>query len=258
MSAHKPPVLQTVTTAYRDVGRVIHAMPVLTGTMIAILIAFNIASLFILPAPSPGSFKSPLFDLILLAAAAIQSFLLTPFLIAVHRFILLHQLTGQYALAPQEQRFSRFFRWSLVITALSLFPSVLQAGLGALGFPGVFTGVLTLAIMIVCFFLTFRLTILFPAIAIDAPGATAANAYADSKGNVWRIFFIFFLAILPFMAFALGLFFLGLISAAQDISPLRIAGKILSAIIGVPAYALFVAIASRLFLALGDRLNRRS
>lgn len=257
MSAEKPPVFQTVTTAYRDVGRVIHAMPVLTGTMIAILIAFNIASLFILPAPSPGSFKSPLFDLILLAASAIQSFLLTPFLIAVHRFILLYQLTGQYALAPQEPRFFRFFGWSLVITALSLFPSVLQAGLGALGFPGVFTGVLTLAIMIVCFFLTFRLTILFPAIAVDAPGATAANAYADSKGNVWRIFFIFFLAILPFMVFALGLFFLGLISTAQDISPLRIAGKILSAIVGVPAYALFVAVASRLFQALGERVNGR-
>jgi hypothetical protein len=258
MSAQKPPVLQTVTTAYRDVGRVIHAMPVLTGTMIAILIAFNLASLFILSAPSPGSFKSPVFDLILLTASAIQSFLLTPFLIAVHRFILLHQLVGQYALAPQEPRFFRFFGWSLVITALSLFPSLLQAWLGALGSPGVFTGILTLVIMVLCFFVTFRLTILFPAIAVDAPGATAANAYADSKGNVWRIFFIFFLAILPFMVLALGLFFLGLISTSKEINLLTLAGKIASTIIGVPAYALFVAVASRLFQALGDRLNRRS
>jgi hypothetical protein len=258
MSAQKPPVLQTVTTAYRDVGRVIHAMPVLTGTMIAILIAVNLASLFILPAPSPGSFKSPLFDLILLAASAIQSFLVTPFLIAVHRFILLHQLTGQYALATQEPRFFRFFGWSLVITSLSLFPAAMQSWLGVLGSPGAFTGILTLVIMVLCFFVTFRLTILFPAIAIDAPGATAANAYADSKGNVWRIFFIFFLAILPFMAFVLGLFFLGLISTAHDISLLKIGEKVVSAIIGVPVYALFVAVASRLFQALGDRLNRRS
>jgi hypothetical protein len=255
MSAHKPPVLQTVKTAYRDVGRVIHAMPILVGSMIAILIAFNLAGLFILPASTPGSFRSPLYVLILLAAAAVQSFLTTPFLIAVHRFILLHQLTGQYALAPQESRFFRFFCWSLVITALSLFPSVLQAGLGALGSPRAFTGVLTLAIMIVCFFLTFRLTILFPAIAIDAPGATAAHAYADSKGNVWRIFSIFFLAILPFIALVFGLFFLGLISPARDISPLKIGEKIVSAIVGVPVYALFVAVASRLFQALGDRLN---
>jgi hypothetical protein len=100
------------------------------------------------------------------------------------------------------------------------------------------------------------LTILFPAIAIDAPGATAANAYADSKGNVWRIFFIFFLAILPFIAIALGLFFLGLISTATNISPLKIAGQIVSDIIGVPAYALFVAVASRLFQALGERVNQ--
>jgi hypothetical protein len=258
MSAHKPPVFQTVTTAYNDVWRVIYALPVLVGSMIAILIVFNLASLFILPAPSPGSFKSPLFDSILFAASAIQSFLITPFLIAVHRFILLHQLTGQYALAPQEPRFLRFFCWSLAITALSLIPSLLQAWLGALGPPGVLTSILTLAIMIMCLFLTFRLTILFPAIAIDAPGATAANAYADSKGNVWRIFFIFFLAILPFIVLALGLYFLGLISLARDISPLKIGEKILSAIIGVPVYALFVAVASRLFQVLGDRLNQPS
>jgi hypothetical protein len=46
MSAQKSPVFQTVTIAYRDGGRVSHAMRVLTGTMIAILIAFNLASLF--------------------------------------------------------------------------------------------------------------------------------------------------------------------------------------------------------------------
>jgi hypothetical protein len=255
MSAQKPAVFQTIKTAYSDVWRVIHAMPVLVGSMIAILIAFNLASLFVLPAPSPGSFRS-LSDLIPLAAGAVQSFLTTPFLIAVHRFILLHQTTGQYALAPQEPRFFRFFGWSLVITALSLIPSVLQSWLGAFGFPDLFTGVLTLAIMIGCFFLTFRLTILFPAIAIDAPGATAANAYADSEGSVWRIFFIFFVTILPFVAFALGLYALGLISIAKDISPLKIAGQIVTAIVGVPVYALFVAVASRLFQALGERLNQ--
>jgi hypothetical protein len=257
MGAQKPPVFRTVTTAYRDVMQVIHAMPVLTGAMMAILIAFNLASLFFLPATSPGEFLS-LSDLILFAAGAVQSFLITPFLIAVHRFILLHQVTGQYALAPQEPRFFRFFGWSLAITSLSLFPAALQSWLGVLGSPEAFTGILTFVIMILCFFVTFRLTILFPAIAIDAPGATAANAYADSKGNVWRIFFIFFLTVLPFVLVALGLFFLGLISASKDINPLTIAGQILSAIIGVPAYALFVAVASRLFQALGDRLNRPS
>ncbi|HXM30658.1 MAG TPA: hypothetical protein VN919_00660, partial [Xanthobacteraceae bacterium] len=160
MSAQKPPVLQTVTTAYRDVGRVIHAMPVLTGTMIAILIAVNLASLFILPAPSPGSFKSPLFDLILLAASAIQSFLVTPFLIAVHRFILLHQLTGQYALATQEPRFFRFFGWSFAVTSLALIPAALLSWLGVWGSPDWLTVILIFAILALCFFVTFRLTIL--------------------------------------------------------------------------------------------------
>jgi hypothetical protein len=255
MSAQKPPVFQTVATAYHDVWRVINAMPVLVGSMIAILIAFNLASLFILPAPSLGNFLS-IYDLILLVAGAVQSFLITPYLIAVHRFILLNQATGQYALAPQEPRFLRFFGWSLVITALSLLPAALQAWLGALGISDAFTGISTFVLMIMCFFLTFRLTILFPAIAVDAAGATAANAYADSKGNVWRIFLIFLLTILPLVALALGLYFLGLISTAKDVSPIRIAGQVLSAVIGVPAYALFVAVASRLFQALGERLNK--
>jgi hypothetical protein len=230
-------------------------MPVLVGTMIAILIAFNLVGLFFLPSSTPDSLLSP-DDLILLAAGAVQSFLITPFLIAVHRFILLHQATGQYALAPQEPRFLRFFGWSLVITTLSLIPALLQSWLGALGIPDLLTVMLTFVLLIGCFFLTFRLTILFPAIAVDAAGATAANAYADSKGNVWRIFFIFLLTMLPFVALALVLYFLGLISNAKDVSPLRIAGQILSAAIGVPVYALFVAVASRLFQALGERVNK--
>jgi hypothetical protein len=256
MGAQKPPVFQIVATAYRDVGRVIQAMPVLAGSMVAILIAFNLASLLILPSPAPRNFHSPLYDLILLAAGAVQSFLMTPFLIAVHRFILLHQAAWHYALAPQEPRFLRFFVWSLVITSLSLIPTLLQACLDALGFPGAFTAILTVVIVTGCLFLTFRLTILFPAIAIDAPGASAVNAYVDSKGNAGRIFFIFFFAILPFMLLAFVLLFFGLLSTTRDLSPLRVAGQIVMAIIGVPAYALFVAIASRLFQALSDRLNR--
>ncbi len=257
MSAQNPPVLQIVATAYGDVGRVINAMPILVGGMMAILIAFNLTNLFFLPSPTPRNVLSPN-DLVLLAAGAVQSLLITPFLIAVHRFILLHQVTGHYALSPQEPRFLRFFGWSLVITGLSLIPSILQTWLGALGSPVLLTVILFFAVMIGCFFLTFRLTILFPAIAVDASGATDANAYADSKGNVWRIFFIFFLAILPFAAFALGLFFLGLISTPKNTGPLGIAGQIITAVVGVPAYALFVAVASRLFQVLGDRLNRPS
>src|SRR5262249_19008540 len=149
MSSQKPPVFQTVATAYRDVGHVIHAMPVLTGTMIAILIAFNLISVFFLPPPTAAGHLSP-DDLILLAAGAVQSFLVTPFLIAVHRFILLHQVTGHYALAPQEPRFFRFFGWSLVITALSVFPSMLQTWMPAIGFEEWFVGVFTLAVLFVC------------------------------------------------------------------------------------------------------------
>ena len=50
----KPPVLQTVAAAYRDVKRVIRARPVVVGSMIAILIAFNLGKRFFFAAVDPG------------------------------------------------------------------------------------------------------------------------------------------------------------------------------------------------------------
>ena len=41
------------------------------------------------------------------------------------------------------------------------------------------------------------LSLLFPAIAVDAPGASIRNAVADLWGKVWRIFCSGLLAVLP-------------------------------------------------------------
>ena len=40
---------------------------------------------------------------------------------------------------------------------------------------------------------------LFPAIAVDAPGASIRNAIADLWGNVWRIFWVGVIAVLPLL-----------------------------------------------------------
>ena len=255
MSAQKPPILQTVATAYQDMLRVVNAMPVLTGIIMVILLVANLITLFFLPAPNPNEFTFN--DIVLLLMGVVQSFLVTPFLIAVHRFILLGEVTGSYALTPQQPRFLRFFAWSLVLTAMSLVPSVLQTLLGAFGGSEAVVGILSFALMVVFIFLTFRLTILFPAIAVDAPGATAGNAYADTKGSFWRIFVIFVITVLPFMVFALVTYYFGLLSISKNISALGIAGQVVTSIVGVFGYILFVAVASRLFQALADHLNQR-
>ncbi|MCZ7642386.1 MAG: hypothetical protein M5U33_06165 [Pseudorhodoplanes sp.] len=52
-----------------------------------------------------------------------------------------------------------------------------------------------------------RVLILFPAIAVDAPGARWRNAYFDTKGHTWRVFGISVLTALPALLVALPLYF---------------------------------------------------
>lgn len=253
MSAHKPPIFETVATAYKDVLRVIHAMPVLAGIIIAIVAVFNIVTLLFLPTPNPDMFTSK--DLPVIAAGAVQSFLVTPYLIAVHRFILLGEVTGSYSLNPQEPRFLRFWGWSLALTALVIVPAILMSFLTEQGAPVPFVAVLSILLVAAILFFAVRLTILFPAIAVDAPGARVENAFADSKGNFWRIFLIFIVTALPVMLFAMLLVALGL----QSINRVGLVGivlQIFGAFLGVLGYALSVSVVSRIFQALADRVKR--
>src|SRR5262249_32530644 len=127
----------------------------------------------------------------------LRPFFVTPFLIAVHRFILLGEVTRRYRLAPRQPRFLRFFGWSLAVQSLVLLPYLVFFMLSSLGsrshtLDGVIAVVfVVLFITAFCLviFVSLRLIILFPAIAIDASGAAVASAWADSKGNFWRIFF---------------------------------------------------------------------
>ncbi len=60
-------------------------------------------------------------------------------------------------------------------------------------------GLVVLALFIAVVIVTVRRVILFPAIAVDAPGATWSNARHDTKGSSWRVAFIFVCAALPAM-----------------------------------------------------------
>jgi hypothetical protein len=46
--------------------------------------------------------------------------------------------------------------------------------------------------LIVAVGVSLRLTVLFPALAVEAPGATPSHALADSKGHVLRLLALFF------------------------------------------------------------------
>ena len=246
------PIMRGVVLAYRDLGRAARAMPRLVGAVLIILLTFNLLELVI----PRFVFEWPLADF---AFGAARVFLLTPFLIAVHRFIILDEVAPHYHLAPREKRFLRFFGWTLVPALVLAAVGYVQYFLSAAGLPAQAVSLGAAAALVIGAFVIVRLLILFPAIAVDAPGASAGKAFADSKGFFWDMFFIGLLAVLPLVVLTMLLVILewplelrGTVPALWTV--LEVTDKTLVELV---AYPLYVAIASRIFHALGERVLRR-
>jgi hypothetical protein len=237
-------VLRVVGTAYGDLGRVLRAMPSLVAIALAIVVARAVPAAFL---AQPTDLLGHVIDFGLEAA---QDFLLTPFFLAVHRYIILDEVAGGYVLDWRDQRFVRFFVWSLAFTAASAVMVAAQDFI--LAGPFVIAIVLDIALFIVLAYAALRLTILFPAIAVDAGGATASNAVADTQGNVLRILLIFTLAYLPFLVLSFAVAW----PFTEESQPPP-AASILAAVIAAPALPLIIAVASRIFQALAERVVGR-
>jgi hypothetical protein len=129
-----------------------------------------------------------------------------------------------------------------------------QETLTAFGVPVLIAAIPTLVVLITVIVLSVRLIILFPAVAVNARGANAPNALADSEGHVFRIFMIFVLAALPFAVLAVAItVFLGR-SVAIPGTPAAVVHLGVSAVIQTAILILFVAITSRLFQMLASRI----
>jgi hypothetical protein len=246
------PIMRAVGMAYRDVVRVARAMTRLVAVVLVILLTFNLLEIVI-----PRSwFELPLAEFVFGAARA---FLLTPFLIAVHRYIILDEVTPHYILAPQQKRFLRFFAWTLVPALVLAAGSFIQYLLAAAELPARAVSLGAGVALIVGVFVILRLMILFPAIAVDAPGASARNAFADSKGFFWDMFFICLVAMLPLVVLTMLLVVLEYPLELRGSVPilwtvLEVTDKTLVELVAFPLY---VAIASRIFHALGERVLHR-
>jgi hypothetical protein len=247
------PIMRAVVVGYRDIVRVARVMPRLAAAVLVILLTFNLLELVI-----PNSvFELPLAEFVFGAARA---FMLTPFLIAVHRYIILDEVTPRYILAPLARRFLRFFGWTLVPALVLSASSLIQYLLTAAELPARAVSLGAGVALIVGVFVILRLMILFPAIAVDAPGASARNAFADSKGFFWDMFFIGLVAMLPLVVLTMLLVVLEVPLELRDSVPalwtvLEVTDK---TVVELVAYPLYVTIASRIFHALGEQVLRRA
>jgi len=252
---HKLPIWLTLGAGYREWLRMLPALRRLVVNAFLIVLAISVLDQFI---PASLEEQEPFGTAISLAEAAVRAFLLAPILIAIHRFIILDEITETYAVPIGEPAFRRFFGWLFAFEVLAGLPfdflSALQ-GLNATlaATTGWFVGalVVTIAIMV-------RLSILPPAIAVEAPGARPAAALEDTKGWALRIFAIFCVAVIPWLAVDLAVTALIGRGIAVTGSIPGMIGLVFGAILQTVLLTLIAVIASLLFIALGAHERRHA
>ena len=249
---------QAAAQAWRDTRAALGALAGPAQIAFFIYLIVSVARRLLLPA-DPGVATATLLGEFVLSIA--QAFLLTPFLIAVHRFVILGE-TGRYKLAPAEHRFQLFFMWSIALSLLAWGPPFVLWAFKSASIPGTLSlALVSLLYIIVATIISLRLIILFPAIAVDAPGATWRNAMADTKGSAWRILFIGLVSALPLIGLAL---LLGLIAfslgASKEIARPSVSWiavtSVFDAVFGVLGFTIAVVVASRFYKELGNRVNQ--
>ena len=260
MAEKKPPVIETAVIAWRDALRAIEVMPVVAGVAFVLYLVMSLAILAINANPY-ALVGSPWLPIIAIGASIVQAVLLAPLAIAVHRFVLLGEKTNRYPLEPKSSRYLRFVGFAILIKILWLIPSTIQALIpGAKDSPALAAGlgIVVLVLFITVIIIVVRRAILFPAIAIDAPGATWSKAGLDTKGSSWRVAFIFVLTALPILVIDVPLYWLLLRPQAQPSTGSWLFFSVIAAVVGVPALSAFAAAASHIYRARADVMTRPS
>lgn len=248
------PIIGTAVTAWGDAFRAVSTMPVPAGIVFVILMLIAGASMLLIPDPMKLAKTSmPWLQVISLITTIVQGFLLAPLAIAVHRMVLLGETTDRYALDPSSPRYMRFVGFGVLVSLLWSLPNLISSltphsyGLSEVA------GIVSFVLVIVVAIVTLRRAILFPAIAVDAPGATWSNARNDTKGHSWRVCFIFVCVALPVLMVSLPLTFT-LVAPARFGEPGRLVFGIISPAIQILSICALAAAASHLFKAYASRL----
>ena len=244
-------IIGAAMAAWQDALAARQRMPTLFVTAIvaiAVLDLVYFALIFLSPFAGPGL----LAFVVGLIYAAAQGFLLTPLAIAVHRHLLLGEVRDNYRLDTQDPRFMKFFTFLAGLAIVMFVPRLIgELFSGATGHSS-FGALVSLILSIVAAVIFVRNVILFPAVAVDAPGADWRNAMADTKGHFWRVFFILLCAILPpaiVVSIVLVIFFaIPLIGWLLAVA--------LQAVFGVFVVAAAAAAASRLYVDYAQQLGR--
>ena len=126
-----------------------------------------------------------------------KTILILPVEIAIYRLLILGDASAGYFSAISAPRFPRLLGWSIFLWALFTLPPYL-VGLITKSETADTIATLVTAVIVIVFLM--RLPILFPALAVDAPGASLGNIIADTKGRIWLILKTYVIMLLPLLA----------------------------------------------------------
>jgi hypothetical protein len=186
--------------------------------------------------------------------------LFTPILIAIHRFVIRDEVTPAYTFAVGEPAFRPFFLWLFALKVLSGLPLDFLGVLQMFDLSLAATSLGLVVALIVAIAVALRLTILLPAVAVRAPGATAArvmaNVMADTKNQALRLLAIFVVALIPWIAAVIA----GVIVLGRGVevtgSPAMMASLVMGGVSETITLSLTAVIASLAFVALAKEVNR--
>ena len=170
MSDTKLPILRTAWLSWRDVWRVTYAMPVFATILLVLMIADNVLDDVLTPDESEELIVWQ--QLLLLAMVIPFALLTTPVLLAFYRRLLLGEVTRRYSLDLWSGRVRAFFAYHAAFRVAALaVPFFIE------------TATVSGALAAVCWItaLTIFTAMLFPAVAVDAPGAGLLNAARDVR-----------------------------------------------------------------------------
>ena len=253
MTKRRLPVGPTIIAAYRDLGRLLSAMPALMLCAFVIILASAAVAELV---PQQLWDQGLIGEALGLAQNALEALLLTPVVMAIHRFVILNKITRSYTVPIGEGVFGVFFGWLFALKVLIGLPFGALSLLEALHWPLQATLLGFAVALIAAVAVALRLTILLPALAVAAPGATASQALADSKGHVLRVLAVLFLALAPWFAVGIGGAMVLGRGAMIAGSPLAMLFLLTSGVLETIKLALTAVIASYAFMALAEQVKR--
>lgn len=174
-----------------------------------------------------------------------------PVLIGLHRHLILGETFGGYTASLTNNRGQRFLVSAIALMLFALVPQLIGAWtVPDPARPNLAPAILWLLLSLLLIFVGVRVMLIFPAVAVDAPGAGWWRAYRATRWRFWHLATILALTVGPLMLAQLGV---RAILASQLGAPLVVIALV-SSVFSLFSVGLIVGVASRVYLAYASLL----